>query len=172
MNAAPETCKLIAELIQKEMGAASGVVQIYNQKRRLPATKGFIVSVAIVGDRPFGVNQQIVENPTTGDVIETATVNSQEMIQVDIFSYDDSARKRRVEILFALGGNACQQLAEKYSFKVGQIPSSFVDVSTVEASTRLNRYAITFNILRVYSRELIIDHFDKFGIPPAITVNP
>lgn len=168
----PDTVKLIAELIQKEMSAPAGIVQIYNQKRRLPLRKGFMVDVAIIGDRPFGGSTRQQENPTTGDLVETSTVNNQEMIQIDIFSYDDSARRRRAEIIFALSGNAAQQLSEKWAFKIGTIPTSFVDVSEVEASARLNRYAITINVLRAYSRTLVIEHFDKFGIPPAITVNP
>lgn len=170
-TATPETSKLLAELIQTEMETDEGVVTIYNQKRRIPPTSGFLVDVAIVGDRPFGINSRFSAVEDQDDMDETITVNQQEVVQVDIYSYDDSARLRRIEILYALASLAAQQLSEQYGFQIGRIPPNFVDVSEVEASKRLNRYALTFNVLRAYERTKTAATFTEFT-QPQLYSNP
>lgn len=170
-TATPETAKLLAGLIQTEMETDAGVVMIYNQKRRIPPAKGFFVDVAIIGDRPFSVNSRFADPGSTADLEETVTINQQEVVQVDIFSYDDSARLRRIEIIFALASIAAQQLSEVHGFHIGRIPPNFVDVSEVEASKRLNRYALTFNVLRAYERTKSAQTFATFSQPQLYT-NP
>lgn len=171
-TATPETAKLIAQIIQTEMALADGIVTIYNQKRRLqPAAEGFNIDVAIIGDRPFGVNSRFADPGETADLQETVTLNQQEIVQVDIFSYDDSARLNRVGIIFALASITAQQVSEQYGFQIGRIPPSFVDVSEVEASKRLNRYALTFNVLRAYERTKSAATFAEFEEPQIFT-NP
>jgi hypothetical protein len=171
-TATPETALLIAQLIQGEMELADGIVTIYNQKRRLPPAKaGFNIDVAIVGDRPFAVNSRFADPGSTEDLDETVTINMQEVVQVDIFSYDDSARLNRIGIIFALASIAAQQLSEQYGFQIGRIPPNFVDVSEVEASKRLNRYALTFNVLRAYERTKSAATFAEFS-QPQLYYNP
>ncbi len=169
----PETIKLIAQLIVAELEITDDtIVQIYNQKRKLPAEKGYIITVTPLGERPFGVsNRHAALLDDDVDLTQTTSINQQEIIQVDIFSYDDSARLHRIDLLFALTGDRAQQLAEKYAFKLASIPSSFVDVSEVEASKRLNRYAITFNVLRAYSRSTPVQTYTEFSNPPEVITN-
>lgn len=173
MSEQPETIKLLASLVQREMNAEDGVWIIYNQKRRLPAEKGYYGVVSLLGIRPFGVNARTANDPQSPDLVETVSSNQQETIQIEIFSYDDSARLRNVEIIYALASTAAQQLQEKYSFKIGRVPPSFVDVSEVQASKRLNRYALAFNVLRAYSRNRLVQTFSTFQNPPkTILTNP
>lgn len=171
-TATPETALLIAQIIQTEMELDDGIVTIYNQKRRLPPAKaGFNIDVAIIGDRPFGVNSRFTDPGSTEDLDEVITLNQQEIVQVDIFSYDDSARLNRIGIIFALASITAQQMAEQYGFQIGRIPPSFVDVSEVEASKRLNRYALTFNVLRAYERTKSAETFAEFS-QPQLYYNP
>lgn len=171
-TATPETALLLAQLIQSEMELDDGIVTIYNQKRRLqPAKAGFNIDVAIIGDKPFGVNSRFADPGSTTDLDETVTINQQEIVQIDIFSYDDSARLNRIGIIFALASITAQQLSERYGFQIGRIPTSFVDVSEVEASKRLNRYALTFNVLRAYERTKSAATFAEFTDPQIFT-NP
>ena len=76
----------------------------------------------------------------------------------------------------ALQSTEAQQLAEKYSFRFGFLPTSFVDASETEGSARLNKYAYSFNVLRAHIRRRIVQYFDKFTFPPSGTktliVNP
>ncbi len=169
----PETVELVAQLIARQMRLAPGVCQVYNEKRRLPPTTGLFVDVAIIGSRPFGVNTKFEDVAGFSRVVEVQTINNQELLQVDIFSYDASARLRKLDLIFALQSTEAQQMAEKYAFQVGRIPPSFADASEVEASKRLNRFAITFNVLRAYSRRLIAPTFTDFQNPPKrLLTNP
>lgn len=170
-----ETIEIFCELISREMNAPLNAVQIYNQKRRLPTTKGYFVDVAIIGEKPFAVNSRqgpLYANPEIQDLLSTQTVNVQEMIQVDIFSYDASARLRKYDLLFALQGDSAQRMAEQYAFKIARLPQSFIDASEVEASARLNRFALTVLVLRAYERQKQIGSFTSFGIPPVVHTDP
>lgn len=170
---APETIKLIAELLEGELEVPKGVVQIYNQTRRITPIKGLFVTVSIVGDRPYGLNTRYEAREGSIDLEEVATMNVQEIISIDLFSADDSARTRRNAVLFALASVRSQQLQDKYAFKISNLPASFVDLSEVDASKRLNRYAATFNVLRAYDRRMLVPTFTNFTIPPpTLLVNP
>ncbi len=169
---APETCKLLCQLLQASMRPPKNAIQIYNQDRRLPAATGYFIDVAILNDRPFAVNKKFVVDPATTNLVEQQTINSQELIQIDIFSWDNSARLRKLDIVFALNSILAQQLAEKWAFKIGRIPASFVDASEVEGSKRLNRYAITITVLRGYTKTQSAETFTTFQNPPRqILVN-
>lgn len=167
------TLEIICELVQFEMKVPDGIVLVYNQKRKLPPAKGFFVNVSFLGGRPFGAKSAQIPDPTTGELVEEVSVNQQEMVQIDIFSYDDSARTRNPEIVFAMNSVNAQQVMEKNSIKIARLPSSFVDVSEVQASKRLNRYALAFNLTRAYSRKTVVPSFNEFQNPPkGILVNP
>lgn len=168
----PETVTLVADLIRRELALSEAAVSIYNQKRRLPPTQGLFVDVEILGDVPFGVSQRQEADPETGELVEIICSNFQEQVQVTLFSYDGTARSRRGEVIAALSSNRAQQMAETNSLRFPRIPTSFVDVSEVEASKRLNRYAISFNVLRAYTRKQVIDRYDQFSIPPTVKTNP
>jgi hypothetical protein len=59
-----------------------------------------------------------------------------------------------------------------YNFKIANLPTNFQDVSAVEATARLNRYDLDFNILVAYTRSRATPYFDKFTTSPALLVNP
>lgn len=164
-TATPETIKLLADLIQSQMSLKDDEVLLYNEKFKLPPEKGLRVAIQIVGDRPFGVNSKHRDPGTGLDLEEVITLNQQEVVQVDVYSYDSTARLRRIEVIYALCCDEAQRLQEKYGFQIGRIPPNFVDVSEVEASKRLNRYALTFNVLRAYERVATAETFVEFSQP-------
>lgn len=176
----PETIVLLAGLLESELELLPTEnpdhkrVTIYNQKWRLPPLDGVFISVSIVYQRPFGLAKREVDDPDNpGAMLEEQIVSVQEAFQIDIFSRDDSARTRKEEVVFALNSTGAQQLAEKWAFKIGNVPPSFVDLSSVEASARLNRYAISFNVLRAKTRVRRIEAFTIFQNPPrGILINP
>lgn len=168
-----ETCLVLCGLIQSQMGLEDGVVSIYNQKRRLQPKSGLYIDVAIVGDRPFASNYRPVNDPAQADVTEVQNVAVQELLQIDIFSRNDQARLRRMEIVFALTGVAAQQACEENAMSIGRLPASFVDVSEIEGAARLNRYSLTFNVLRGYQLTRSAPTFSRWQNPPqTILVNP
>jgi hypothetical protein len=168
-----ETCLVLCDLIQSQMALEADVVSIYNQKRRLVPKSGLYIDVAIVGDRPFAANSKPVNDPAQPDVLEVQNTAIQELLQIDIFSKNDQARLRRVEIVFALTGVAAQQACEQHAMKIGRIPASFVDLSQGEGAARLNRYALTFNVLRGYQISRTVPTISDWQNPPQLIItNP
>lgn len=162
----PETIEVIGLAIMEDMGLADGIVSIYNQRRKLRPAIGFFIDVALLGSTPHAVRRGYFVDPSQADLVEAASVNVQEVVQVDIFSYDESARLRKFDLVFALTSTAMQQAAERWAFKVGRVPPSLVDLSQNEGSARLNRYAVTFNILRAYGRVKAAPTLTQFTNPP------
>lgn len=168
-----ETIKVIADLIQSQMGLKEGRTSIYNQKRLLGIESDLLVDVAWLGGRPFGVVSRPARDPAQPDLVEQQSVSMQEVVQVDLFSKSDEARLRKVDAIFALTGVAAQQACERYAMRIGRIPASFVDLSGGEGAARLNRYALTFNVLRSYFLSRSAQTFSTFENPPKeILTNP
>lgn len=165
---------LLAQLFRDYMSLKEDHVLIYNQKFKLPDDPGIFVTVAFLAEKTFGTNKRYKDNPeTAGGRIEVISISKQQTYTVNIFSKDETALERKDEIVAALVSDRCQQMAEKHAFRVAPQPLSFVDLSATEGATRLNRYAITFNVLCWSTSERLIEYFDKFQNPPqTILINP
>lgn len=162
---------LICNLIKSNLDLTDEEVWIYNQKRKIPNSPGLFVEVARISARPFSSNSKC-DDDEAGNFVEVQTVNMQETYGITLFSRDESALSRSHEIVMALTGVLSQQIQEQYSFKFGNIPTSFNDTSFLEASARLFRQDVVFNAIRFYSKTRVIQYFDQFNIPPEIHVNP
>ncbi len=170
----PAMPTLLAQLFRGYMTLEEEQVLIYNQKFKLPESKGIFISIAFLAEKTFGTNKNYKDTPeAAGGRVEVISIAKQETYTVNIFSKDETALERKDEIVAALVSDRCQQMAEKHSFRVAPQPLSFVDLSAVEGGARLNRYAITFNVLCWSTSERLIEYFDKFTNPPqTILINP
>lgn len=170
-----ETISLIAALIATQFGLAPTRVFIYNQKWKIPPGEGLFVEVAMNAQKPYGSSTGFEDIPQTADapakLIENQVTSMQEVYTVTLYSRNGDARRMQPRLLMALASVASQQVQEKYSFQVGRLPISFVDVSSTEGAARLNKYAYTFALLRSYSQSFIVDYFDKFQFPNLV-INP
>ena len=166
-----EIIKVIADLIQGEMDLPADRVFLYNQDAALEPDDDIYVNVGLLGAKPFGVSVKVVDDPVLG-LVEQQMMNVQEIYSILIYSKSGAARQRAHEIILALNGQAAQQAQERYSFKIGNLPTSFVDVSEVEETYRLNRYSLTFNCLLAYARNRAAEYFSKFTGSPSLVLNP
>jgi len=178
-----EFSKLLAQLLIDQLGLNKNPdvpqVFIYNQKWEIPTVDGLFISIALLSEKIFGTSNRQYWSPQdnngAGGMREEITQNVQETYTIDLFSRDASARQLRFQVVAALHSTEAQQLCEQYSFKIATQPTSFIDLSEVEASARLNRYQCTLNVLRSYLQDNAIAWFDKFNIPPngkQLVVNP
>ena len=169
----PELITILAGIIERELDLQEkGRVFIYNQKYTIPSDPGLFIDIAFDRSRPFGSSLRY-RNDDQGRLVEEQYQCAQETYTVNLFSKNEEALRRSHEVIFALHGTYAQQQAEKYSFKFGFIPTNFVDVSAAEAAARLNRYSLTFNVLRSYSRNRVVEYFDKIQNPPqTLLTNP
>lgn len=167
-----EIIKVVADIIQSEMGLGPDRVYLYNQKYRIPPDEGLFIVVGFLGARAFGAKTTYENDPISNELVEVQSVNQQETYTVDLLSRDSSARVRKQEIILALNSTLAQQMQEQYSFKIANLPTSFNDVSELEATAILNRYQLAFNALVVYRKVKSVPFFDQFQIPPVIHTNP
>jgi hypothetical protein len=167
-----EFIKVVAGVIQKEMDLDPSRVFLYNQEVDLQPDQGMYINIGFLGAKPFGSSLSYVSDPVEG-LLENQSINMQETYSILIYSFDSTARQRKQDILFALNGQLMQQMAEKYSFRIATIPSSFVDVSEVEGTSRIDRYSLTFNALVAYGRLRAVDYFNNFpSNSPTLAINP
>ena len=170
-----EIIKVLADLIESELELPPQPprVFIYNQRWKLPNYEGMFVLIEFLGSKVFGSRLGYVNSADGETLLEVKSHNTQETYQVKVFSADSEARVRNHEIVLALNSTAAQQLQEKFAFKLANLPIAFNDISEVEASARLNTYAIRFNALRKYEVSKPVEFFDQFPQPTKpILTNP
>lgn len=162
-----ELIKALAALIEAQLLLKKDHFVIYNQKFDIPPDDELRGWIAFQRGKPFGSSLNYVNVPAVGDqparLDEVQSLNQQETYTINLYSRDGSARQRNHEIVFALHSTQCQQLQERYSFRMGYIPSSMIDISAIEGAARLNRYSLTFSLLRAYTRTRQIEFFDTFS---------
>jgi hypothetical protein len=148
-------------------------VVIYNQAWKIPPDKRWYVVIAYLAGAPFGFKKVYCEVPTTPDagLNEVQSVNVRETYSITLYSESATARLRMNDIHFALNSDEAERLMAAHAFRIANLPISFVDVSAVEGSARLNRYESTVNILTVHTRTRNTLFYDKFTVPPKILVN-
>tara|TARA_R110000751_G_scaffold299695_4_gene411068 strand:- start:13871 stop:14512 length:642 start_codon:yes stop_codon:yes gene_type:complete len=118
--------------------------------------KGTIVKYVVDGLFYQCLNNDVTSTPDT--IADWATItdyelqsiNALETYTINIASRNDDARKRKEEIIFSLLSNDAADAQELNHFKISSLPTSFLNISEVEGSTMLNRFAITINILAWY----------------------
>ncbi len=167
-----EIIKVIADVIQAEMELPNNRVYLYNQKWVIPPDQNLFVVVGFISAKPFGVRGGYANDPITNELVEVQSLNQQETYSIDVISRDSSARQRKQEVILALNSTRMQQAMEQYNFKIGNLPTSFLDVSAVEAAALLNRYRLAFNALVIYRKTKSTEYYDSFSVPPDIITNP
>jgi hypothetical protein len=162
---------ILCDIIQHELGLASGQVMVYNQKILAPTTPGTYVVVGYIGGKAIG-NVADVTDETVG-INETQSVSMLEMIQIDVMSVDSSARLNKEQVIMALHSDYAQKAMELNLIQIARIPGQFNDVSGVEGTAMLNRYTMMINVLAVYTKTKAVDYYDDDSrcVPPTIVAN-
>lgn len=166
-----ETLKLLIPLLQSQLDLADDRVLAYNEKWNLPKDHGIYLAIGLMNVQPFGVSVRTQWNVDTQTFEEYQEMHERQMYSLNVVSRDRSAQLRCHEVVFAMNSIESQQLQELHNFKIADLPVSFVDASNVEGAARLQRYALTFNVIRSYARTRDIGHYDQFSIPPQIYTN-
>jgi hypothetical protein len=166
-----EPIKVVADILQSELVLKPDQVLIYNQKFDIPPDDRLYLSLAVMGSRTFGASTRYVADPVSQDLNETQNVNRQEMYSLMLYSRSAQARVRNWEVPAALVSTFAQQMQEKNSIKISQVPTSMLDISEVDGTARLNKYSLTFMVLAAYTKTKPTQYFDRFSEPEIIT-NP
>jgi hypothetical protein len=86
-------------------------------------------------------------------LLEVNEIIQREDIQIDFFSRSNDGIKRNWEIIAALNSIFCQQMQERFNFKVARLPRAFVNTSYAEGGSQLNRFTLTFSTIVWYRKE-------------------
>lgn len=157
---AREPIVVIGDIITSRLSLTSSQIILTNQKYNLPADPGLHIALSSISSRAIGSNT-FFRSTVTG-LEEVNQVALQEVVQIDMFSQDSSARTRRVEVIAALNSIYAQQLCELYAMSMSRLPTDFVDVSSLEATANLNRFTANITVKSLYEKVLTSTYYDKF----------
>ena len=134
----------------------------------MPQTREHILLARQVGV-PYIVvalnKADMVDDP---ELLELVELEVRELLSAYDFPGDDIP-VIQVSALNALNGDAAEQAQERYSFKIGYLPTSLMDVSEIDGASRLNRYNLTFNILCGYSQSRRVEYYSTIQDPSIYT---
>lgn len=156
---------ILADIIQHEMALTPSQVMLYNQKFNIPtAANALLIVVGLVSSQPVSVASEF--DFVTDHIEETQRVSMHELYQIDIMSADDTARRRRVEVIMALASTYGLGMCYANGIGIARVPTNFIDTSEIEATARLNRYTITIAVNAMYAKTQTVPHYDQF--PTAV----
>lgn len=155
-----EPLKVVRDIIKTEMDLPDDRVLIYNQKWLLPNDDDIFVYIGFVSSNPIS-SKRFYETREDG-YYSVQILTELQTLDLNIFSKNNTARLRKHELVMALNSHYAQQQCEREGIKILYLPENFIDVSEVEASSRLNRYKITFQIFCSNEKAKIVDYFDNF----------
>lgn len=161
--------ELFCDILQRELGLADGRVFIWDQKINAPIDLGLYIAVQVMGCKPFANSRKEVPDATLG-MIEVQSANMMAMLQIDAISRDTSALLRKEEILMALNSTYAESQQELNSFKIGTLPTGFVNVSQIDGAAIPYRFSISVNMQYTISKTRQISYFDTFQ-PVEVTTD-
>lgn len=170
MDNTKELIQQIGAILRGELNLKEDQTVLYNQAFEIPPDDRLYISVGVLGGRNFAVKTKYMGETNVAELNQQQGVNRQELVSIQLYSKSDDALTRNWEVPLALNSTRAQQVQEKYSFKIGNLPVSMVDVSDPEGAHRLYRYALTVAVLVAYRKTTPVDFYDSFQTP-VITSN-
>lgn len=160
-----EPILVVADILQHNLGLPGDAVVVPYEQNLIPPTTGLYVSLSYVGPAKCIANGNEFD-PETEEEIQSATFSH--LVQIDLLSYDASARRRKEEAAMALTSIFAVQQMERYTLSLARNPSPFIDASSLEPTKRLNRFISTIVVFAVHQK-VVADapFFDVF--PGQIT---
>lgn len=152
--------ELFANIIAVEMGLQSDQVYIYNQKIKPIADSRLYIAIGISFDKHFGNSTKA--EPTADGMVVVQSTNVQSNLSIDIISRGDDARNRRYEIVLALNSIYSQTQQELNSFKVGNVPQNFNNLSKEEGAAIPFRFNINVFVQYFIKKVKPVAYYDTF----------
>ena len=159
-----EPIKILSDIVQTKLALPSGRVILYDQNFKLPEDDGLFVIVQYVSTDPYSITTRPIAAPVeTREMEEEIVMRTRETYTINIVSRDDTARIRKEEVLMAFSSAYASEQQELYEFSIARISNSFVDISEVEGSSKIRRFAINVVVLAWYLQQNSVDFYDDFS---------
>ena len=151
----------IRDIIVKEMKLDPERVNIFNQAWKIPTYEGLFILVDSKGSPKTIANRSAQSNIYGVGYSEVQSVNTQEIISINIMSRDNEAVLRKEEILMAINSIYAQQVQEENSFRIANI-SPITNLSDLEGSAVLTRFEVSLVVFSWFYKTKTVDYYDSF----------
>lgn len=155
-----EPIKVVADIISNQLNLSPERIFIYNDGRELPTDDGLYIVLSITSRPPFGIKSEYKE--VDGVLTQVISMNVAERIVASIISKNADARKRAYEVQMAMSSYYSENQQQINGFHIGKI-STVTNNSSLEGTSRLNRFDCEINILTAYEKVESVDYYDKFS---------
>ena len=155
------TVSIVRDIIKDQLSLSDDQIWIYNQRVKIPDTKGLFISISRLGSKVYANNSSYVGTDNSLD--EKQYVANLETITIDLISEDTSAIEYYPDVLMALRSTKSQSIAETYGMRFDSIPFSTSDLSSPEGASMIYRINITFPVYRTYYVSNSVDYYDDFS---------
>lgn len=155
-----EPIKVLAMILQAELVLADGHIMIGLENWAIPKDTGLYVALFYGPEQVIGNNEYngVDEHGAYAQVNEAIMLHQ---VDVDIMSFDSSARTRKEEVLWALKSYEAISLMEQYQMRFASTPGAFVPVQTLEETKQLNRYRITVGVNAIWRQTKTTPFYDS-----------
>ena len=137
-------------------------VMIWNNRSVVPRDKALFI--IIEHGSPARTFANSTEHESRGDdLYEIQSVTKQEFYNIDIMSRNNSAERRKEEIVMALRSMYSQNQQEERGIMIAKI-ANLIDISGVEGSARLFRFQCSVTLHASYTKEKVVRHYDTFDV--------
>lgn len=162
-----EPAKIVMDVIQQSLGLTSSQVVFSNQKLFIP-TAGPLVVVRYLG--PSKIISNVDEWMDVGGVFtEVQSITMRHLLQIDIMSYDQTARVRKEEIAMAMNSLLSEAQQELYNMNIARNCAPFLDTSFLEETKRVTCFTTTIATVSVNQKSQPVgDYYTDFSraVPP------
>lgn len=161
--------QVFVDILNYELQMPSNTVFIRDQNFKFNNTGDFNIIIGMVDGQFISTESYLKEDKTQKPVQiqEVQETISRENIQIDFISADQTALQRRWEVVAALKSFYSQQQQAVNSFKIFNIPNSFINTSEAEGGNTLNRFSLVVGCFVWYRKIKILvepagDYYDDF----------
>jgi len=165
-----EPAKVVADILQSEMELDAGHCLLGDQEWDLPSDRGLFAVVFDDAQHTIGTTTEMDQTgPLPAEVQKHASIHD---IRIEIMSFDNSARTRKVEVSMALTSFFAQQKMEEYNCQISR-PQAPTNATETEVTGRLHRYVIRVRVTCLQTKtKTSAQYFDKFnGAVVDATIN-
>lgn len=152
--------ELLCDIIRREMSLSAERVYIYNQKIKEPIDQGIYIVLQILNEKPFGNINRGVDSESGFN--SSQAVNTMAQVSIDIKSRSLDALYRKNEIIMALKSDYSARQQQANAFYFGKLPTSFVNLSQLDASAIPYRFNITVQMQYAERKLKAVDYYDNF----------
>ena len=161
--------ELFMNVLQTEMGLASGRIYQWDQKLFSPSDNGLFIAVGIRSCKPFS-NITAYDGAGSG-LNQVQSTNFRAELSVDAISRGTAARDRKEEIIMAFNSTYARQQMELNSFYIAPLSSSFLNLSEIDGAAIPYRFSLSVGLQYSVTKTTAVQYFDTFA-EPSVDVDP